>query len=236
MSSGSTQETEAASEVPQTEGGPRESTGPADSTGTTGAVEGGCEFTSTAIGLKEESVVGLTPEELLDQVLREYEGTIEWQTRGFVQYQGRPGPFGLEFEVRYSEGDARSVEGTFEGECLGPPCLCYDRVEVEVLVDVRSADGVLNETLDGLAILRVSSFSGDEVLQVVAEFQPDATAGSLSGASFLLSDLAEGGSIEAMSVGIMLAPQAVEGSILADLILGGDAGGYSDQVAVFGIE
>ncbi len=236
MGSGSAGETEGASEVAGTDGESEASTGSVDSMGSTGPIGGRCQSLPTTIELEEDSVVGVTPRALLDQVQGEYQGTIEWQTDGLIQYQGRTGPFEVEVAVRYDGGDARSVEGVFEGECLGPPCFCRDRVEVDVIVEIRSADGVLNEDFDGTASVNVSSFTGDMDRRVNAGFQPDTTVGSLSGDSFLLSDLARGGAIDSMSVDLELTPEGIRGAVSAELVLGGDSGMFSDQAAVLDIE
>ena len=185
------------------------------------------------IELDDSSGVGGSPQSLLDLMVGSYTGTIEWRDEGLAQYQGDLGPTPLDIEIRYEGGEARTVNEMFVGECNFPPCFCADSTQVDVVIDVVSEDGVLAESFNGVLTkdeAEISSALGGTFIRI--EFQQDQAAGSLSSASFLLTDLAEGGALDSLSLYVEPSEDGLTGSIGARLILVDDDE-RSDTLASF---
>ncbi len=149
-----------------------------------------CEHNETVIGLTEQSVVGLTPAEVIADGAGLYVGSLRWGQEGPVQYTGDAGPFGVEVEITHEGGEARSVEGELLVGCDHEgPCPCPDSVEVDVTLRFSTADGVFAEQVDAELVYTVddSGFSAPG-LSVRLQFQPDDTTGTLTSAALMVID------------------------------------------------
>ncbi len=192
---------------------PSDSDGPNTSGGSSGEQ---CEQTETVIGLDEQSAAGLTPQQLLDDTVGLYAGSMQWLQEGPVQYSGAPGPTGVEIEVTYDGGEARSVEGDLLVPCDHEgPCPCPDSLEVDVGLRFTSEDGVFDEQFDAVVVLSIDDTgfsSGRSELRL--RFQPDETSGTFSTASL---DLADEFALNYLELGLTPSGGGVAGSLNAEV-------------------
>lgn len=164
------------------------STDPGDDTesgSSSGDIYGQCEQESTVIAIDEQSPLGFSAQDLLDDAVGTYTGALQWSQEGPVQYTGDVGPTGIEAEIVYVGGEARSVDGVLVQGCMHDgPCPCPDRLEVDVRLNITTADGVLDESFDAELVYTEddSGFSLPGV-SIRLEFDADATAGTFSSAS-----------------------------------------------------
>lgn len=193
--------------------------GPGDSAGpnTTGGSSGErCEQNETVIGLDEASAVGLTPQQLLDDTIGLYTGSMQWLQEGPVQYSGAPGPTGVEIEVTYDGGEARSIEGELIMSCNHDgPCPCPDSLEVDVGLRFTSEDGVFDEQFDASVFVSLddTGFSSGRA-EIRVRFQPDETSGTFSTAAL---DLTDGFALNYLEFGLTPSGGGAGGSLNAEV-------------------
>ena len=168
------------------------SAGPGDDTDATsgGAFEGHCQQESTVIAIDEPSPLGLSAQDLLDDAVGTYSGSLEWLEDGFVHYTGDAGPTAVDAEIAYTGGDARFSAGTLLVGCEHEgPCPCPDLLEVDVQLNIATADGVFDESFDAQLVYTEddSGFSPTGA-SIRLEFDPDDTSGSFSSASLVIGE------------------------------------------------
>lgn len=155
-----------------------------------GDIYGQCEQESTVIAVDEQSPLGLSAQDLLDDAVGSYTGALQWVQEGPVQYTGDVGPTSVDAEIVYAGGEARSVAGILVTGCMHDgPCPCPDLLEVDVQLNITTADGVLDESFDAQLVYTEddSGFASPRV-SLRIEFDPDETTGSFSLASLDIDD------------------------------------------------
>lgn len=177
------------------------STGPApgstNATATTGddpvetAGDRYCVQTITVLeDLDAVGPTGLLPRDVLEASEGAFSGGMTWLAEGPVRYSGALGPIPLTIEVTYAGGEIRDVDAELVTPCQHDgPCPCEDRLEIDMEMRVRSDDGVLDEAWT-VAVHHQPSYDGfgSNGTSIYHRFDPDETQGSLSRASFTLSD------------------------------------------------
>ncbi len=156
---------------------------------TGGSFDGQCEQNATIVGLDDATPVDLTGQELLDSAVGAYAGAMQWMQEGPVQFEGDPGPTGLEIEIAYQGGEARSIEGVLLTPCMHDgPCPCPDSLEVDVQLRIDSEDGVFDEVFDAQLVYTVDeSGFGGRGTNLRVRFDPDETSGTFSSGALDIS-------------------------------------------------
>lgn len=182
-----------------------------------GGIQGGeCRSDVVAIGVGDESSVGLTPAELVDSAAGRYTGTLQWAEEGFVQFNGDPGPIGIIIDVVDVEQGGRSIDGELLSPCNHDgPCSCPDSLEVPVVLLVQTTGGAFNENFAATLVHEVDpSGFGNAGTSVAVRFQPEDIFGTFSSASL---DFVEGVSLEYLEFRLLPGSGTLSGGINASV-------------------
>ena len=221
------------------EGGSAEgsSSGGSEGGSESGDYGGNCVETPTVLaGPGSAGPTGIAPAPVIAEAEGVYTGNMSWHSEGPVLYEGAVGPTPVEIEVAYIGGEIRDIDAELVSPCQHDgPCPCEDSLEVDVQLRIVSGDGVLDETWtvalkhyvtggDGFTTPGTSMFHG---------FEPDDTQGTLSRASFSLSD---GTTLDQMVLTGQFRDGALEGGLGVEVSLDGPGGGFGGfgSLASFG--
>lgn len=146
-----------------------------------------CSTIETEIGFDETSVVGITPQAMIDDIAGVYSGALEWRGGPPIDVT-ETGIVDTTIEVIVLGNTARDYDSEILGCMHDGPCGCNDHFEVDVEVRFSTADGVFMEAFEGVAAYVVNEDFGVTTQAIQVDFLPDDTAGTFSNSSLLLED------------------------------------------------
>jgi hypothetical protein len=186
---------------------------------TLGGLGEDCVEDTTVIGPTDDSGLGFTAQDVLDNIVGNYPDTVVWSAAEGPAYYHMPGTsVGLSIDVSFGGGEVRYVEATPGDWCDGACAdFCESRLEIDGFLALASGDGVLDENL-GVVF---TATSATEAAYYVT-FDPDQTQGTLSSESFVIAD---GNTVDTLIVEGSISDGAISGSIAVQFALSGDGGG-----------
>lgn len=174
-----------------------------------------CVYTPTPLAnVDAVGVTGVSASDVLAEAEGTFTGQIAWTTDAPpLTYTGSTDPSALTLTVIYAGGEIRSIDAV-PGQCnsLGG-CQCEPRLEIDVTWHLTAADGVLDETWDAPLLHEPQSWHMGKPIGISTRFDADATAGSLSSASFTGD-----GELQWLEANVTFRNGAAEGTIGAHVI------------------
>ena len=145
-----------------------------------------CEESARTVSASMVSaLVGLSADELLEQVGDEHVFVLQFTNEHEILSQQ---PAGSETELTlrlvYDDGEVREIDSVFVAGDNDIGLECSPRLELDLRVEVSTADGSLNEVWDGVLSSHTSPYDGDHTAMILAEFSPDLLQGSAQIVSF----------------------------------------------------
>lgn len=159
------------------------------STATAGGMEGGDSSTDTAqgqcgqegaeIGLSDASVVGPTPQEVIDDTVGIYSGSMHWVRTDQVEFTGDEETTDVTIEIRYEGGATLDTDA--EIPCQRAPCRCSDALAVDVVLAITTPDGLFDEQFQAQVVVLADELDpGSNGNRIEVRFDADDAAGAFS--------------------------------------------------------